>query len=202
MSPQIAAILAARRRRDELRQPYERVSTERLEAFEKSMAEMRKLGDIFRAYDRDKTSRLEPNDVKKLLRDINNGEEPSQEEMDFIFKTCDNKCENGAIDFSELKSAIESWKVYLRHKDDMQEALKKFDASNSGKLERDELKQYLVHLNGGLEVTEDEVDYVLAHADVFRDGACSTQELVLATAAWYTLVQKKKENAACCCVVS
>lgn len=99
MSPQIEAILAARRRRDELRQPYEPVSTERLEAFEKSMAEMRKLGDIFRAYGRDKTSRLDSNDVKKLRRDINNGDEPSQEEMDFIFKTCDIKCENGAIDF-------------------------------------------------------------------------------------------------------
>lgn len=101
-----------------------------------------------------------------------------------------------------MKSAIESWKVYFRHKGDMQEALNKFDTSNPGKWERDELKQYLVHLYGGLEVTEDEVDYVSAHADVFRDGACITQELVLATAAWYMLVQKKKENASYCCVVS
>lgn len=200
MPPTMAAVAAGTAHsRDQLRQPTDRISRQRLEAQEAVAREMKEIGAIFRKYDVDKSSRLEEKEVKNLLRDMNIGKEPSQEELDFIFKLCDTKCSNGAIDFSELADAIAAWKVYLRHKDDMHEALKQFDKTRDGQLQKEEVKCYLVHLNSGMEVTDREVDFVMTKADLLGDGACSGPELVLATAAWYTLVKEEESNA--CCVV-
>mmetsp|Transcript_94438 Transcript_94438/g.262278 ORF Transcript_94438/g.262278 Transcript_94438/m.262278 type:complete len:201 (+) Transcript_94438:74-676(+) len=196
----IATVVLMQRRQGALRAPMDKVSEERLLAFEKTMQEMRQLKQVLTKYDTNRSHRLEEDQVKKLLTDINHGEAPSDLELCFIIKLCDSKCSNGAIDLSELKTAIESWKSYLHHRDKIQEALSQFDKSGTGKLERPELQSYLVHLNGGLEVTEQEVDWVLSQADVFGDGACSTPELVMATGAWYTHVEDKRRKEACCAI--
>jgi len=193
----VATVVLMQRRKGNLRAKPDRVSEERLKAFEKSLEEMRKLKVVLKKYDTNRSNKLEEDQVKKLLTDINQGQQPSETELRFIMKLCDSKCNNNAIDLSELKTAIESWKSYLHHKDKIQASLEQFDKSGSGKLERGELKDYLVHLNGGIEVTEEEVDWVLSQADVFGDGACSTPELVMATGAWYTHVEEQKQDQCC-----
>merc|ERR1712118_633123 len=100
-------------------------------------------------------------------------------------KVADQKCENGAIDLSELKSAMAAWNTYTTTRTNLEEAIAKFDKSGTGKLEKAELKEYLIYLNEGLPVEDAEVDWVLSEADVMGDGAVAKTELCLATAKWY-----------------
>jgi len=160
------------------------------------------LSKLISKYDKNKTGKLERDQVRVLLTDLDTSTpadtQPSEEELEYIMQHADTKCSNGAIDHSELKSAIQAWRVYIKERPAMEEAMKKYDVSKSGKLERDELKKYLTDLNGGNEVTDDEVDWVLQEADVCEDGAISTTELMKATAAWYACVEAKKNQ---CCIL-
>eukprot|EP00446_Apocalathium_sp_SHHI-4_P041012 CAMPEP_0177332350 /NCGR_PEP_ID=MMETSP0368-20130122/21544_1 /TAXON_ID=447022 ORGANISM="Scrippsiella hangoei-like, Strain SHHI-4" /NCGR_SAMPLE_ID=MMETSP0368 /ASSEMBLY_ACC=CAM_ASM_000363 /LENGTH=204 /DNA_ID=CAMNT_0018792807 /DNA_START=10 /DNA_END=624 /DNA_ORIENTATION=- len=201
----IAVVLARRRRGGGgglAPTPREHISEDRrkeIDAHMNHMKETKVLCNLFRQYDTNKSNKLEADNVKNLLRDLN-GVDPTEEELEFIMKLCDDQCANSAIDLSELKHAIIAWMDYCKNRDKMQEALDKYDKSGTGKLEREELKAYLVELNGGIDVTDYEVDWVLAQADVFGDGACSKPELAKATAAWFTYVEERKRKG--CCVVS
>eukprot|EP00746_Dinoflagellata_sp_MGD_P128265 gnl/MRDRNA2_/MRDRNA2_62670_c0_seq1.p1 gnl/MRDRNA2_/MRDRNA2_62670_c0~~gnl/MRDRNA2_/MRDRNA2_62670_c0_seq1.p1 ORF type:complete len:204 (-),score=55.59 gnl/MRDRNA2_/MRDRNA2_62670_c0_seq1:51-662(-) len=195
----VGAIVGARRARCA---PTSRVhaSGARLKEFDKELAEIRELNKVMRKYDTNKSGKLEQDQVKVLLTDLDfstpPGTPPSDDELKYIMKVADQKCDNGAIDLSELKAAMVAWKSYINLRSKMEEAILKFDQSGTGKLEKTELKEYLKHLNDGMPVADDEVDWVLSQADVFGDGACSQTELAMATAAWYAHVEEKKNS--CC----
>eukprot|EP00443_Scrippsiella_acuminata_P031782 CAMPEP_0115248544 /NCGR_PEP_ID=MMETSP0270-20121206/42124_1 /TAXON_ID=71861 /ORGANISM="Scrippsiella trochoidea, Strain CCMP3099" /LENGTH=201 /DNA_ID=CAMNT_0002663847 /DNA_START=67 /DNA_END=672 /DNA_ORIENTATION=+ len=176
--------------------PFSEISPGRQRAFERELRERRVTTGIFQKYDTDRSGKLEPEQLKSLLTDLSN-RPPSELELSYILKLCDDQKPNGAIDLSELQHAIQAWKSYVVQRDELQAALDKFDVSGSGKLEQDELKAYLTHLNGGREVPDAEVDWVMSQANIFGDGACSKPELAMATAAWYTHVEKKQVNCAC-----
>lgn len=199
-----AGAVAAARRAHMNPIPRERVSDERLAHFDKEMKEIRMLEQTFKRYDTNKSGKLEKDSMKRLLTDFDNttppGTEPSEEELMFIIKLCDDRCSNGSIDRSELKQAIISWRNYTKMRESMQEALEKHDASKSGTLNKEELKAYLTTLNKGLPVEDTEVDAVMAKADVLGNGVITTPELMMATCQWYTLVDEKK--AISCCTVS
>lgn len=179
---------------------FSEISPERQRAFERDLRERRVNTAIFRRYDTNRSGKLEPDQVRSLLTDLSN-RPPSEQELDYILKLCDDKNPNGAIDLSELQHAIQAWKSYVAQRDELQAALDKFDVSGSGKLEHQELKAYLTHLNAGREVTDVEAEWVMSQADIFGDGACSKPELAMATAAWYTHVEKKKQ-VNCGCTIS
>lgn len=199
----IGAVMAARRRRPITDRTH--VSAERLSAMDKEMREAQALTRIFRKYDTNLSHKLEPDQVKLMLTDLDSstppGTPPSDEELQYILKLCDDKCTNGAIDRSELKTAVISWKVYVKQRDQMTAAIEEFDKSGTGKLERPELKAYLTSLNGGIDVTDEEVEWVLSQADVFGDGACNKPELAKATAAWYSHVKEQQQKSSCCVII-
>merc|ERR1719253_1435877 len=124
----------------------------------KRLHEEEALTKIFKKYDTNNSHKLEEDQVKQLLTDLDYstapGTEPSEEELHFIIMLCDSKRSNGCIDRSELKDAINAWKAYLAQRDNMTLALNKYDVSGTGKLEREEIKAYLTDLNSGIEVTE------------------------------------------------
>lgn len=179
------------------------ISNERCQEIEAKLQEVRDLSVVFRKYDQDHSHKLDAQELRNLLFDLNKVE-PSQDEIDFIIKLCDVKKRNNSIDFPELKHAITAWREYCSKRLAMQEALEKFDTSLSGKLEKEELREYLVHLNGGVHVTDEEVEWVLDKANIFGDGACSVPELAMATSAWYVHLQEKeeKETTTKCCTIS
>eukprot|EP00927_Polykrikos_kofoidii_P015382 TRINITY_DN16827_c0_g1_i1.p1 TRINITY_DN16827_c0_g1~~TRINITY_DN16827_c0_g1_i1.p1 ORF type:complete len:225 (+),score=44.20 TRINITY_DN16827_c0_g1_i1:75-677(+) len=176
------------------------VSQQRMDEWKAEMKRVRVVNDVFRKYDTNRSGKLEKSQVSNLLSDIESstpaGSPPSDEELEFIMKLCDNQCENDAIDRSELESALSAWSSYSKKREQMQEALDRFDVSGSGKLEKPELKEYLKHLNNDMDVTDEEVDWVLSNADVFGDGAISKPELAKATAVWYSHVDA--QNKGCC----
>eukprot|EP00403_Amphidinium_massartii_P042522 CAMPEP_0178442322 /NCGR_PEP_ID=MMETSP0689_2-20121128/38080_1 /TAXON_ID=160604 /ORGANISM="Amphidinium massartii, Strain CS-259" /LENGTH=156 /DNA_ID=CAMNT_0020065815 /DNA_START=102 /DNA_END=572 /DNA_ORIENTATION=+ len=152
-------------------------------------------------YDTNHSGKLEPDQVRKLLTDLDDtsppGTEPTEQEFQFIMKLADQAGDN-CISKVELAYAMRAWHCYTSKRSVMEEKMKEFDKTGSGKLSKDELKAYLVSLNDGNSVVDKEVDWVLQEADVFGDGEVNTPELLLATAQWYVHVDRKKSSV---CVV-
>merc|ERR1719198_429733 len=154
-----------------------------------------------RKYDTNKSGKLEADQVKNLLTDLDvttpENTPPSEEELGFMMKLADGEADGG-INESELQYLIATWGILTRERAGMDKKMAEFDKSGTGKLNDEELKAYLTSLNGGIEVKPDEVKYVLDQADVFGDGQVNKEELVMATAAWY--VHAKEKEAGCCTV--
>merc|ERR1719223_1370221 len=142
-----------------------------------------RLEDLFNKYDTNRSGVLEEDQLKQLLTHLDNstpeGTPPTDEELDLVLKVCVGKNQRG-LSLSELDHALRVWNTYIDSKDKMLERLKIFDKSGTGKLEFKELKQYLKALNGGKNVTDEEVQWVLEEADVFGDGAIRGVEMIMA----------------------
>merc|ERR1719198_98107 len=148
-------------------------------------------------YDTNKSGKLESDQIVKLLTDLDEttapGTEPSEEELQFILKVADQAGDD-CLSRSELTYAIKSWYIYVKKREKMQDQLKLFDKSGTGSLNKAELKQYLISLNEGKDVSDQEVDWVFSEADVFGNGQIASTELLMATSAWYANVEKKKSS--------
>lgn len=64
--------------------------------------------------------------------------------------------------------------------------MSKFDSDNSGGLDIKQLGLFLKELNEDLPVPDEEVKWVMDHADVLGDGSITQPELVIAISLWYT----------------
>lgn len=176
------------------------VNAERIEATRARIDQRVKLTKLFRKHDTNGSKKLERSQVKALLTELDDftpaGTEPSEEELEFIIKVADEEC-NKCISRKELEDAIDTWKIYTEKRTQLEETMKKYDKSGTGKLEMDELKAYLIDLNGGKPVDDAEVEWVMTEADFFGDGAIRQVELLLATSAWYTRVEERKSSRMC-----
>lgn len=152
-------------------------------------------------YDTNNSGKLEEDQVKNLLTDMDSstppGTPPSDEELKFIIKVSD-RADDGCLERKELEFALHAWRILTTKRKEIETTMETFDKSGTGKLEKPELKEYLTALNGGIEVDDEELDWVLEQADIFGDGVMSKPELTMATAAWYSLVKKKEQQSACC----
>mmetsp|Transcript_46615 Transcript_46615/g.57242 ORF Transcript_46615/g.57242 Transcript_46615/m.57242 type:complete len:130 (+) Transcript_46615:2-391(+) len=94
---------------------------------------------------------------------------------------------NENITRSQLSRAIESWSLYLKEFGAEGAAGKvlfeKHDKSKTGKLDQEELRCLLVDLAGS-EVQQQDLDWIMAKADVLGDGFIDKIELSQAIALW------------------
>mmetsp|Transcript_4368 Transcript_4368/g.7304 ORF Transcript_4368/g.7304 Transcript_4368/m.7304 type:complete len:205 (-) Transcript_4368:43-657(-) len=200
----VAAIVAARRTRGYARPPPRTsgIDGERWAEMQKEVEKRKKLTILFKKYDTNGSKKLERDQIINLLTDLDaetpSGTKPTDDEVDFILKVADQSGDD-CLSRKELEHATQAWHVYTKKRALMEDKIKEFDKSGTGKLEKPELKEYLVSLNGGQPVTDEEVEWVFSEADLFGDGAIRQTELVMATAAWYVHVEKKKS--ACCTVL-
>eukprot|EP00929_Paragymnodinium_shiwhaense_P003854 TRINITY_DN10454_c0_g1_i1.p1 TRINITY_DN10454_c0_g1~~TRINITY_DN10454_c0_g1_i1.p1 ORF type:complete len:244 (-),score=42.49 TRINITY_DN10454_c0_g1_i1:1056-1715(-) len=154
-----------------------------------------------RRYDIDKKGKLNARDLRGLLRDMDHSEathgtEPSYEEVEWVLHVAD-KSGDGCIDCTELDEAMDCWQTYVDQRLQMQRAMLLFDVDHNGRLDHDEILEYLASLNGGEHVSEEELQMILQAADVEGDGQLDLMELSRATALWYAYVQRKKKHACC-----
>merc|ERR1711972_1284015 len=95
----------------------------------------------------------------------------------------------GSLNEEEFKTSIMCWQAYLDMfaEDDSYGTVmfRKFDTDGSGALNREQLRAYLQEMNGGETVTDEDVNYVLANADVMGDGQIAKIELCEATSVWW-----------------
>lgn len=162
----------------------------RLEARDRWNTYEIRLQEIFMEYDRDRSGALEVEEFRALLRDFNQGRDPTEEEYSFMMKLSD-KDRDGRISLGELHYALRAWHSY-RHMDDLLLRLfAEFDFDESGHLSVNELEQLLTAMNGGKPVPRDEVIRVMHQADMLGDRQIHRAELLGAISAWYGNVDRK-----------
>lgn len=171
----VAAIIAARRTRRNSKvrpTPVNVAEQRRRQAALAEYARKVKLGKIIRTYDTNNSGKLERDQVVKLLTDMDSstppGTLPSDEQVDFLLKLYD-KAGDQAIVIDELEELI-CWHTYTENRALFEDKLNKYDVSKTGKLSKEELKAYLTDLNGGIEVQDSEVDWVMQEGDILGDG--------------------------------
>jgi Ca2+-binding EF-hand superfamily protein len=163
------------------------------------------------------SGKLERNEVVEVLTKTDfttpAGRKPSETEVDFVMKIADRNGD-GCIDTKELSNALVCWKKYTEQREQLESALKKYDTSGNGKLEKEELKAYLTELNEGIVPNDEEVDWVMSEADFLGldgpDGAITVNELIMATMSWYWHEAAAKEaksftgrvKSSSCCSIS
>lgn len=194
----VAAVAGARRARRPHPGKPDAVDEARLKVMAAEFDRVKKTIELFKKYDTDKSGKLDESQVKKLLTDLDSSTPPdtppSDEELHFILKVADKAHGGDHLEMQELEYAMKAWGACTAKRTEMEQALAKYDKSHTGKLEKNELKEYLKELNGGKEVSDEEVDWVLSEADVFGDGACSKTELVIATSAWFSHVEHERRK--------
>ena len=67
-----------------------------------------RIHDLFKKHDTDNSGMLHTDQLKTLIAEINEGEMPTQEDIDYILKQCDTSGE-GHITESQVKAAISAW---------------------------------------------------------------------------------------------
>lgn len=149
-----------------------------------------RLQEIFMEYDRDRSGALELEEFRALLRDFNEGKDPTEQEYGFIMRLSD-KDADGKINLGELHYALRSWHAYRHLDESVLRLFAEFDFDESGRLDAEELGHLLTAMNGGKTVARHEVLRVFAEADVLGDQAISRSELLGAIAAWYGNVDRK-----------
>merc|ERR1719460_751658 len=150
----VAAVVAKRRR--EWPAAYQK----RYDMMKMELEKRQQLSVIFQRYDVNQSNKLERDQVKNLLTDMDAstpvGTPPSDAELDFIIKVSD-RSDDGCIARKEFELALTAWDTYTKMRSKLESTMSKYDTSGSGKLEKDELQKYLTDLNGGKEVPEEEV---------------------------------------------
>ncbi|CAK9039186.1 unnamed protein product [Durusdinium trenchii] len=166
------------------------VGSARLEARDRWNTYEIRLQEIFMEYDRDHSGALEVEEFRALLRDFNQGRDPTEEEYTFMMKLSD-KDRDGRISLGELHYALRAWHSYRHMDDSLLRLFAEFDFDESGHLSVDELEQLLTTMNGGKEVPKEEVLRVMQEADMLGDRVIHRAELLGAISAWYGNVDRK-----------
>mmetsp|Transcript_88083 Transcript_88083/g.139163 ORF Transcript_88083/g.139163 Transcript_88083/m.139163 type:complete len:214 (-) Transcript_88083:82-723(-) len=206
-----AVVVVGRRRREEADRPQfnslSKADMQRIKAEIQAEQERKKFKNLLVKHDTDKTGKLNKEQMMKLLTELDTttppGTPPSEEELNFIISTADAQgtwagFADGQIDSDEIEAAIVAWRTYLDHRQLMDEAMKRFDATQNGQLNKEELKGYLKELNQGEDPTDAEVDWVLRMADLSKTGELNKPELLRATLEWFSYVERKKQDQSCC----
>ena len=78
-----------------------------------------------------------------------------------------------------------------------------FDADNSGVLSPGQVGDMLKFMNGGADVSQDEIDWIIECADDSMEGSLNRDEIGAAVAVWYgRVVEVAEESKSCACVIS
>mmetsp|Transcript_68043 Transcript_68043/g.109630 ORF Transcript_68043/g.109630 Transcript_68043/m.109630 type:complete len:220 (-) Transcript_68043:313-972(-) len=184
-------------------QPVTEAEKARFAVQRREKERLRKVKEILARYDKNGSKFLERAELLELLTDIDSstpvGTTPSDEEVDFVMKVADVSGD-GKINTRELDVAIVCFTTFIEQREVFEAKLKMYDVSQTGTLNRDEVKAYLTDLSGG-EVTETELDMVIKGADVMGDGVINKMELQRATALWYGYIEEQNTKKSKSCVL-
>mmetsp|Transcript_65025 Transcript_65025/g.135549 ORF Transcript_65025/g.135549 Transcript_65025/m.135549 type:complete len:198 (-) Transcript_65025:106-699(-) len=169
--------------------------------------EMR-LMQMMARYDKSNDGHLNKDELGDLLQDVNNGERPTEEEIQWVLQVADRQ--DGEVSdqlgVADVQVAVNTWRAYRENKEHIDQVFEKYDADKSGKLEFEDLKKMLTDLNDGVPPADSEVEHVLKKADSKdgqEDGAVNRMEVVYAVAIWYArldALENQRMQTKCCVV--
>lgn len=128
------------------------------------------------------------------------GQTPTTEDIDFIYQAADGD-NNGVLDPEELNFAFRMYRVWKDHHKMFEEKFQKYDKDASGSLDSAEFHKFLLELNDGKLVKNDEVAWIMERADVSGDGQLQFLELIIAVSVWYCDVPVLRERRPPCLAV-
>merc|ERR1712118_123306 len=108
---------------------------------------------------------------------------------------------DGRLDPEEVSLAFRIYCVWADHHTDFENQFQKYDKDGSGSLDRAEFHSFLVELNEGELVKDDDVALVMQRADVSGDGMLQLVELIIAVSVWYCDVPVLNERRPPCLAI-
>ena len=174
--------------------------TRRLPPFQRAESTAKQWNDIFDRFDANHDGKLQPDELKSLVKWLNQEREPTEEEMGFIYHAVHPEGVGPDYEMSrtELQVAAMTYQSYATDQDFINRTLTKYDTNHDGKLDREEVINMLTELNNGNAPLPEEVEYVFENSDWDHSGTLTRTEIKVAISAWYALIETKMANESCC----
>lgn len=154
---------------------------------------------LIKKYDKDRSGKLNRKEVHKVLLDISDHGDVSQDELDFVFKVADASGD-GHFHASEMCALLSCWDNYQKSKSQIELHFLKHDPDNTGRLTKDQLWGLLSELSGRHQVEREDVAWLMKQSNILKTGYLTKPELRRALALWQVRMQNK-ENNVCCTVM-
>mmetsp|Transcript_26138 Transcript_26138/g.85950 ORF Transcript_26138/g.85950 Transcript_26138/m.85950 type:complete len:524 (-) Transcript_26138:520-2091(-) len=135
------------------------------------------------------TGSLSYDELRQWLSSISKGRDVSDHEVKWVMSMAAASKKQDytllSLEPEYFTTAAEAWLSYNESRDVIDEVFEKHDVDKDGSLNRDQLKTLLMELNDNIMPTDEEVKWVLDHADVIGDGVIDKPELMKAISLWY-----------------
>jgi Ca2+-binding EF-hand superfamily protein len=151
------------------------------------------VSELFEKYDRDGSGAIEFPEMKELLKDLQGGAVPSDQELEWIMKIAD-KDQSEDISEAELRDALLAWHGYMHLPVEYKQIFEEFDWDKNGSLDVSELQGALSKI-AGADVSKGDAEEVLKTADVLANGVISKEEFLGAVGTWYVNVGRQPTHA-------
>ncbi|CAB4058702.1 CALM [Lepeophtheirus salmonis] len=139
------------------------------------------IADYMRAFmncDHDKDGFINHKELTAVLRII--GLNPTEAELQDMINEVD-KDGTGSLDFPEFLKIMGKKSYEEKAEEQIREAFKVFDRDGNGFITKSELR--VVMMNLGEKLSEDEIDTMIADADIDGDGTINYEEFAIMMAA-------------------
>ncbi|WAR25817.1 CALM-like protein [Mya arenaria] len=127
--------------------------------------------EIFRLFDSDGDGTITTKELGTVMRSL--GQNPSQEELRRMVKIVDADG-NGEVDFDEFVKLISRKLQKVDMEEEIVDAFRVFDSDGNGSISKPELRDAIATL--GTKVNEQELDELMAAADINGDGNINYEE--------------------------
>ena len=120
-------------------------------------------------------------------------------DVEYVIRIVNAESQSDAIKEDDIVNAVGTWEALQGDQEKIKAKFDEFDKDNTGTLSPDQVAQMLKWMNGGEQVSQEEVDWVIAQADVSGEGSLRKDEINAAVAVWYTKVTEdaKKKSSVC-----
>lgn len=162
------------------RRAKERAMVESYQAARRRMADK-----VMEIYDVNQSSHLSRDELGPVLQDFSKEvfgyeEQPSDEEIEFLFALCDKRRDpNGKIDKDEVGDVIDAWQEFLERKKEVAAIRKKFDTDKNFEIDMGEMQPLLDEVHGDA-VPPEVTAWIFQQADLHTNGFLSDIELARA----------------------
>jgi len=182
-----------------------RKNRERMQKMAEDREETRRyVADVMKTWDKSKTGDLQTDEVKAWLSTVNDGKPVTDNEAQWVVYMCSSDMKeptenlqtvkkntyleivNNSVRPGDLAKALEHFMAYKKARGIIEDTFHKFDTNKSNSLDTRQLGDLLKELNEGEVVPEEEVNWVMHHADVLGNNSITKPELVIAISLWYT----------------
>jgi len=135
--------------------------------------EIKAFKDVFALFDKDASGTITAHELGEIMRSL--GQNPSDSELQDMINEVDID-HSGSIDFEEFLKMMSTTVKAHHFADETRAAFNVFDKDGSGTISAEELRQVMKSL--GENLTDAEIDEMIAEADKDRNGTIDYEEFV------------------------